>query len=374
MALRASRRAYQAWSHGAQRRWASAGSVGTPPRPQGVGLHPMPEPWVSDKAVKQAQSDDALRGWISGSAGPVYDRYKSYVSRELDPEFIDTIFRNADRGQYLIQYGDLWQELLARDYQLFSLDRGRRVGITTKRFQLGSADPRDEIANGLRSANEAMVDGVDAFDTDGVYSMLSANGPGYSLTEIIYELGKLHFPWRNKTVTVETLNPRQLRYVHQKHLWFGWDTDQPYLNMGGDGNLPLAAAPYKWIWYRSLGDGIASTRGFLRPTAWLHLMRQTSMVSGAIFLRLFGIPQLAAYVEEARYKDSALKAIIDECLATYGNGIPTVFPDWMRDRIVAQPGPGASGTVDVHMKWSGFLDACMAKAVQGAVLQVEASG
>jgi hypothetical protein len=74
--------------------------------------------------------------------------------------------------------------------------------------------------------------------------MLSANGPGYSLVELIYEFGTIHFPWRGSTIAVETLNPRQLRYVQQKHLWFGWDTDQPHLNTGGHGQLPLAAAPY----------------------------------------------------------------------------------------------------------------------------------
>jgi hypothetical protein len=46
----------------------------------------------------------------------------------------------------------------------------------------------------------------------------------------------------------------------------------------------------------------------------------------------------------------------------------------MKDRIVANPGPDVGAGVDVHMKWRGFIDACLAKCIQGAVLQVEASG
>jgi phage gp29-like protein len=252
MAIRDQLRSFAGRAGAALQRYSGGGSLGTPPR-LSVGLRPMQAPYVSEKAVREAQSTEALQGWIAGTAGPIHDRYRSHISRELDPETVESVFRQADRGQYLVQYGDLWQELLERDYQLFSLDRGRRAGITTKRFQISASDARDEVSAGVRNAVEAMVGGIDAFDTDGVYSMLSANGPGYSLVEVIYEFSVIHFPWGGKTIAVETLNPRQLRYVHQKHLWFGWDTDQPYLNQGGDGQLPLAVAPFKWLWYRALG-------------------------------------------------------------------------------------------------------------------------
>src|SRR5579871_2974621 len=349
-------------------------SVAPPPRVP-VGIPPMQPLWVSEKALREAASPEALGGLISAGAGPTFDRYITYGSaNQLDPNQIDTIFRQADRGQYLVQYGDLWQLLNQRDYQIFALDRGRRVGITTKRFQITASDPRDEVSVGLRNAVEAMNDGIDAFDTEGVYSMLAANGPGYSLLEVIYEIGTIRFPWRGSTVAVQTINPRRLRYVLPKHLYFKWDDDEPHLNLGGDGNPPLGAAPYKWVWYRTLGDGIASMRGYFRPTAWLHLLGQTSIVSGAIFLKLFGVPQIRAFIEQEKWKDQVLKATIEAHLQAYGNGIPSVFPHWMKDRIETQPGPLAGGGVEVHMKWRGFVDACMAKCIQGAVLQVEASG
>jgi hypothetical protein len=349
--------------------------VAPPPRlSPNVGIPPVPPLWVSPKAVEAVKGRDALEGWVSGGAGPTYDRYLSYAGKGLDPNQIDTIFRQADRGQYLLQYGDLWQMLLQRDYQLFTLDRGRRAGIVTKKFQVTASDPGDEVSAGLRNALEAMVDGIDAFDTEGVYSMLAANGPGYSILEVMYQLETLRFPWRGKTVSVQTLNPRQLRYVLPKHAYFAWDTDAPHLNMGSDGNLPLAEAPWKWLYYRTVGDGIASMRGYFRPTAWLHLLGQTSIVSGGIFLKLFGIPQIRAFIKQEMWKDASLKAAIEADLQNYGNGIPTVFPEWMKDRIVAEPGPLASGGVDVHLKFRGFIDACMAKCIQGAVLQVETSG
>lgn len=349
--------------------------VAPPPRvmPK-IGIPASAPFWVSDEAMRIAASPEALGGSIAAGAGPTYDRYLTYAANQLDPNQIDTIFRQADRGQYLVQYGDLWQLVCQRDYQMFALDRGRRVGITTKRFQINASDTRDEVAGGVRNAVEAMVDGIDAFDTDGVHSMLAANGPGYSLLEVIYEVSTLRFPWKGTTISVQTINPRQLRFVLHKHMYFKWDDDQPYLQIASDGQLPLSVAPYKWIWYKTLGDGIASMRGFFRPCAWLHLLGQTSMVSGAIFLKLFGIPQLAAFINQEKYKDATIKAIVDSCMMSYGNGTPTVMPDWMQGKIEARDGPIGSGSVELHMKWRGFIDTCMAKAIQGASLQIESSG
>lgn len=353
---------------------AGPSPLAPPPRDPQLGVPPTPAAWVSERALRDAASPEALTGSIALGAGPTNDRYLSYPATQLDPNQIDSIFRQADRGQYLVPYGDLWQHICQRDYQISSLDRGRRVGVTTKKFQIESPDSRDPVAAGLRNAVEAMNDGIDAFDTEGVYSMLAANGPGYSLLEVIYQISTIRFPWKGSTVAVQTINPRQLRYVRPTHLFFKWDDDEPHLNLGSDGNLPLAAAPYKWIWYKALGDGIASTRGFFRPAAWLHLMGQTSMVSGAIFLKLFGIPQIRAFIKQDKWKDAVFKATIEAHLQQYGNGTPTVFPDWMKDAIEEAPGPLAGGGVEVHMKWRGFIDACLAKCIQGAVLQVEASG
>ena len=348
--------------------------VAQPPRiaPE-IGIPASAPFWVSDKAMEIAASPEALYGSLAAGAGPTYDRYLTYAANQLDPNQIDTIFRQADRGQYLVQYGDLWQLICQRDYQMFALDRGRRVGITTKTFQINASDTTDDVSNGVRNAVEAMVDGIDAFDTDGVHSMLAANGPGYSLLEIIYEVGTIRFPWNGTVVSVQTINPRQLRFVLHKHLYFKWDDDEPYLQIASDGQLPLRQAPYKWIWYKTLGDGIASMRGFFRPCAWLHLLGQTSMVSGAIFLKLFGIPQLAAYINQEKYKDANIKAVVDSCMKSYGNGTPTVMPDWLQGKIEAKDGPIGSGSVELHMKWRAFIDTCMAKAIQGASLQIESS-
>lgn len=345
-----------------------------PPKRAKLGIPASPEPYVSDRARQDVQSDEVLTGWLSAGAGPSVDRTQSYVGHQLDPNRVDQIFKSADQGQYLVTYADLWQEVKRRDYQIFTQDRGRRVGIVTKRLMVDASDPTDPVAVGLRNAVEAMIDGIDSFDTETVYQMLDANGVGWSTQEIIYERSTLRFPWGGSSHAVLTTNPRQTRYVHPKHSKFKWDDDRPLLNLGGDGDIALADRPAKWIYYRAMGGDIAATRGFFRPAAWLHLMGQTSMVSGAIMLKLYGIPHIAAYIEEAKYKDPAIKAVVDACLQSQGDGQPTVFPAWMKDRVSLTPSPLSGGGVDVHMKWKGFLDASIAKCVSGAVLMTETSG
>jgi hypothetical protein len=103
-------------------------------------------------------------------------------------------------------------------------------------------------------------------------------------------------------------------------------------------------------------------------------MKHTSLVSGAIFLKLFGIPSIRAFIKQEAWKDAGLQAEIKRHLQDLGNGVPSTFPDFLRGMIDVQGAPVSAAGVDVHMKWVGFLDACMAKAIQGAVLQMEASG
>ena len=254
-----------------------------------------------------------------------------------------------------------------------NLDRGRRVGITTKKFLVHASDPRDPIAVGLADVTRAMFDQLDGFDS-AVYSMLSANGPGYSLMEPIYREGTLRFTWEKSTQTLTGLHPRELRWIHQRHLYFGWDTDEPHLDLGSDGKLPLAEAPHKLFLYQTIGDGIASARGFMRPATWLHVLGQSSLVSGGIFLRRFGIPPIAAFVPQAKWKDAAFQAEVLAHLQNWGNGDPAVFPDWMRDAFRVDPTAVTTGASNLHMQWRGFIDACLAKCIQGAILQSEASG
>lgn len=351
----------------ARRRTASAERVSD------VGLPPVAPPAVSDRAIEVANDPEGLTAFLAGGAGPVYDRQRSYAETGLDPATVASIFREADKGYWLNRYADLWDGLRQRDHQVHTLDRGRRVAISTKKFLVHPSDARDPIAVGLATAVRAMVDQIDGFDT-AIYSMLSANGPGYALMEPIYQFQTLRFPWNNESQAVYGLHPRELRWVHQRHLYFAWDTDEPHLDLGVDGKLPLSAAPHKLFLYQAIGDGIASARGFMRPATWLHLLGQQSMVAGGIYLRRYGLPALAAYLKPEQLKDAAFKAEIIRWLQAYGDGDPSIFPDWMDGKIRADDVPAASGTVNLHMQWRAFIDACLAKCIEGAVLQSEASG
>lgn len=348
-------------------------TASSPARLPGVGLLPTTPPAHNPKAAERIESEEGLTDWVGPGAGPSPDRIRSYPGDELSPADVQSIFREADKGFWLVRYADLWDDLRQRDYQIGNLDRGRRVAITTKKFQVHPSDPRDPIAIGLAKAVRAMVDNIDGFDAS-TYSKLSANGPGYSMEEPIYRYGTLRFTWDNATQSLYGLHPRELRWIHQRHAFFEWSTDAPHIDLGSDGRVPLSSTPHKLFFYRTVGDGISSTRGFERPVAWLHLLGQTSLVAGGIFMRRFGIPQIAAYIPQEKWKDEKFKAEVLSYLQAYGDGDPSIFPHWMKEMIKADPGPVGSGAMDLHMKWRGFIDASMAKSIQGAILQSEASG
>lgn len=339
-------------------------------RVEGVGIPPMPPPAVDAGALALVRSRGALEGTITDGAGPMHTRTSTYPGDGLDPVAVDTIFREADRGQWISRYADLYHQVRRRSTHIFAVDHIRRVGVSGKKFLVHAHDSTP-LAQGLRQYMEACVDEIDGFDT-ATYELLGANGPGYGAQEIVWGWRRVRFPWQGRTVSMDGLLPVGLRWVHQKHFWFAWDSDAPFIDLGGGaGKVPLSALPHKFVWHTTLGEGFASSRGWLRPVTWIHLLAQGAFRDAGILLRLFGIPNIQARIPRNLWENETIKAAVAAGLADFGNAKPSLFPDEVK--IESSPGTAASGAADLHPRMIGIANAEISKAMLFQTLTTESS-
>jgi len=337
-----------------------------PPRFPGVGLRPPGYPATNPQAQARVSGRDALEGRIAVGAGPMLDRYSTYAATALDPLKIDSILRQADLG-ICYRYCDMAHQVLQRDAHLFGIDRGRRQAVANKPFLI---QPKNDtpLAKALSHFMREVVDGIDGFP-DGVYQLLGASCPGYSCSEIVWAPGRVRFPGlKDEIVTLHGLFPRSLQWVHGKHFQFKADSDEPLLDLGQDGCIHLPR--HKFVFHRAPGDGIAATRGYIRSVVWLHFLKHCSFRDFAVFLHLYGIPQLYGKVERGLWQDSNMRRVLEAALVAYGTGESApILPDGLS--IEAKDGPIGSGAGDAHQRLIGLCNYEQSKAVQGETLTSE---
>lgn len=352
---------------------ALAGSVGarlqsfakTAPLIEGIGISrqaPYGEPPPSVEKI--ARSDEALRGRISYQAGPQHTRYSTYIATGLSPATVYSVLRDADLG-IMYRWADMCEQLLERDGHLRSVDRGRRVEVSGKPFRV---QPVNDTPTAIVLAKfmRAVVDQIDSFDRS-VYAMLNANGVGYSLNEIVYGQSKVRFPGpKGDAVVMNGLFPRQIDWVHPKHLRFNRDTDEPLLDVGSGGMMSLP--PHKFIFHPSSGDGLYERRGHMRACVWLHLFKQQCIRDWAIFGALFGIPNIIAKYPRGVVEPAEAQALYQTALQDFGQGKPIIVPD----DLDLTPTPVPSGTGNAaQVQMVGWANAEISKTVQGETLTTE---
>jgi len=294
------------------------------------------------------------------------DRHSTYPATQLDPLKIEAILREADLG-VVYRYADLCKQVLERDAHLFGIDRGRRQSVANKPFLV---QPKNDarLAKALAHFMREVVDGIDGFP-DALYQLGSANCVGYSASEIVWARGRVRFPGPRGIVTLEGLFPRSLQWVHGKHFQFKADSDEPLLDLGPDGIVRLP--PHKFVFHRCPGDGIAATRGYIRSVIWLHFLKHCGLRDWAVFLHLYGIPQLYGHVERGLWQDANMRRVLEAALIAYGSGDSApILPDGLT--IEAKDGPIGSGAGDAHGKLVGLCNYEQSKAVQGETLTSEA--
>ena len=288
-----------------------------PPRFSGVGLRTPDFPFTNQRAQALVGKPEALEGRIAIGAGPMLDRYSSYPATQLDPLKIESILREADLG-VVYRYADMCKQVLERDAHLVGIDRGRRQSVANKPFLI---QPKNDtpLAKALTYFMREAIDGIDGFP-DSIYQLQSANCVGYSASEIVWARGRVRFPGPRGMVTLRGLFPRSLQSVHGKHFQFKQDSDEPLLDLGTDGAIHLPR--HKFIFHRCAGDGIASTRGYIRSVVWLHFLKHCSLRDWAVFLHLYGIPQLYGHVDRGLWQDANMRRVLEQALIAYARATP----------------------------------------------------
>src|SRR6185312_8507382 len=250
---------------------------------------------------------------------------------------------------------------------LFGIDRGRRQSVANKPF-LQHAKNETPLAKTLAHFTREVFDNIDGFN-DSVYQLLGASCPGYSASEIVWAPGRIRFPGtKGRLVNIQGLFPRSLQWVHGKHFQFKADSDAPLLDLGSDGLVHLPK--YKFVFHRAPGDGIASTRGYIRSVVWLHFLKHCSLRDFAVFLHIYGIPQLYGKVERGLWADPTMRKVLEAALIAYGTGESApILPDGLS--IEANSGPIGSGAGDAPGRLISLCNYEESKAVQGETLTSE---
>ncbi len=336
-----------------------------PPRLPGVGIPGVQYPLINPKTEERVSGREGLESSITVGAGPTVDRQSTYAATNLSPLAIQSILQSADQA-VVLRYADLDQQVRQRDSHLFGIDRQRRGSVANKPFLLL---PKDDspLAKGLRDFTQSFVHEIDGLPS-AFYEILTANSLGYGALENIFAPGRVRSPWNGSRVVVEGLWPRQLRWVHGKHFQFTYQGDRPLLDLGNDGAIRLPK--YKFIYHQVMGEGIAAGRGYMRPVIWPHFFKHCGWRDFAIFLHLYGIPQLWGEIDRGLFNNPVMRSVLELALIAYGSGSSApILPTGMK--INAAPGPLSSGAADAHAKMIGLCNAEESKAVLGEQLTIE---
>lgn len=344
------------------------------PQRTGVGLPSITGyPRINRRAEVVLSSEDALSARVAVDAGPYNDRISTYPGSNLSPLTLDAIFRSADLGVGIYRYADFTFQMRRRDAHLKGVDRQRRQAVANKPFLLWPRIDVDPICVALAHAGRAIVDGIDGFNSS-IYELLSKNCDGWGISEIVWRRGLIRFQVPDGSgggpmVSVEGLWPRSLYWVHPKHTEFTQDSaDEPLLNLGPDGTVRLPK--WKFIYSLCEGEGLASTRGYSQAVAWPHFFKHASIRDWNVFLHIYGIPFLQGKMDRSLWKDTTMRAVLEQALAAYGDGEHAVIlPDGMSIEVNDPVSMGGAG--DAHKSLAGFMNAEQSKAVLGVTLTTE---
>ena len=363
------------WSRARERVQLVAGTLSTrlaafaytaPPVPGMQGPGAAARLRHDTQAQALAESRDARYGRLTYGAGPAPARYSTYPASGLTPERIHSIFVQAEISGICWSKADLTLQILRRDSHLRAVDHSVRVRISGADWRIKPYDSSD-LAQVVARYVRAWWDQIDGLD-EALYGLLLANADGYALRETVDEWSKVRFKGTTgEELTVWGDHPRQLDFVHNKHVQFDPTTDEPFINVGTGKFIALPKG--KIVWHSALGDGIIETRGHIQATSYLHCISHNAVARWAIYLAQRGLPHVAYVVDRAAYQDMERRIQYEEMVANIGNGVPCVVTDEGEWKIT--PVGTEAGAQGIHAAMIGWSQNEKSKAVQGEQLTTE---
>lgn len=334
---------------------------GTPIGPLGGTGHP-----ASEGTQRAVRSLEALFGRTTYGAGPGFTRYSTYPADAIDPQKVYQIFKQANNGYPRLQ-AELYEQLIESDDHLGAVALARIYEVSGKPFRV-QARGESPVALALAKFVRASLDEIDGFDRT-IESLLWANGFGYALSEIVWTRRTLRFSSsQGSTVAIEAISPQQIDWVHQKHVEWDQATDQAYLFLDGRIELP----PNKFIYHEASEPGFVCRRGYMRPCTMLLAVKRWAIRDWLNYAHLYGVPQLELTYDGTVEEYQEHRALYEQILRDFGQGIPAIHPRDAEIKITNPPGGGRAN--DPQGALIGWANSEISKRVQGETLTTEMGG
>lgn len=229
---------------------------------------------------------------------------------------------------------------------------------------------RDSVGVSIAHWLRAVRDQVEDFD-GARFALLWAEGQGYSSAENV-------FGWRRVTwyredgrrISKTYLVPVKLEVVEGRAFRFDTESDEPLLWLQGD---YVSLPPGKFIFHAAHGTSqIRERRGFGRSVLFLHAIKQWAVRDAAVYLHLYGIPQMLAEYDPKEYEYPEAQELAQKVAHALGQGgIGTVPRGQFHLRTDTPPPQWGL----VHTQAADWLNNEITKAVTaGGPLQMATGG
>src|SRR3990167_1105224 len=289
-----------------------------------------------------------------------YSRYRSYVSPELTPEKLATIFKAADYGDVSRQ-ANLFAEMEEKDAHLSSVLQTRKLAVTKNDWEVlpFSEDTKDiEIAQFIEEALSRIQFTADGHCYEslesGLLSLLDAIGKGYSALEIIWNTGP--------EITV-----KELIYVEPQAISFQKDWPRPRILTDKEPTYGEEIPEHKIILHRHASrNGFTPRVALLRPLAWIYLFKNYSIKDWLKFAETYGMPLRLGKIpnlDDKKVLDammSALEELGSSASGVIGTEMEVEFKEAEK-----------RASVDIYKAFIEFCERAQSKAVLGQTLTTE---
>lgn len=356
-------------------RGAGPGAPAGPPAPMPGFEPPSGTSWEDRSSLRSRmlQTWAALRGRVALAAGPTADRWSTNPGDALTPENIVRFRREATAG-YPLRWVDLCEQILERNGPVQSFFKFRRAWIHQTDW---SIDPPqhfkgDDLSKDLAAFQSAVLANLRKSWHEAMNHLLSAAAYGYAALEISWELRTITFRRSNgdEISIPNCLVPVWMEPFHQKHWVFETYSDRPLVYLGQ--SRPGAPWPKgKFVFSKTLGDGVTTRRGFMTAAAWMEYAIQNGWTDLLVFMHLYGIPQFALMIDKGIIDQEEEWGVIQDGITNYGQG---QIPVWLKDDAeVAQLG-GVTGP-PMHPEVIRFAEERLSLLIVGSTLaQIQGDG
>jgi len=273
-------------------------------------------------------------------------------SSGLDPVGLAQILRAAEQGNH-VAYLELAEQMEEKYLHYVAVLGTRKRQVSQLAITVEAASDRREDQKKAQFIRDWLK--RDTLEAE-LFDMLDAVGKGFSMTEIIWDLG--HQPWL--PARLEWRDPRWFEFARH-------DGRTPLLRTN-HGPQPLPAS--KFIQHvHSAKSGLPIRGGIARAVAWAYLFQNFALKDWVAFAEVYGFPiRLGKY--DAGATPENIKTLM-QAVAGVSQDAAAVIPSSMQMEFITT---NSTGSADLYLKLCEYLDKQVSKAVLGQTATTDSEG